>query len=257
MNDTVHSLASRLHDLLVEHSLTRVSSGPPARPGAVIEELAPIAEGAGRLGPDARWIIAVIYSAYATIGLRNNIPRLALVSTQIAVQAGYNDCLQLGSVSMSPLHHHDQFRALYQQIRISEADLDELRWQHRELLFMARDLERAGTDNITRRDTHTSRLPQAPMPTRVPDTPGILAARLEVQAAQSALQNFAMKAEMSRAANNMTLSMMDSWDYGQARRDAWSADAMEAQIRNASAARAYLESPGLSHAVVHCPPLGS
>jgi hypothetical protein len=95
------------------------------------------------------------------------------------------------------------------------------------------------------------------MPTRVPDTPGILAARLEVRAAQSALQNFALKAEMSRAAKNMTLSIMDGWDYGQARRDAWSADGMEAQLRDASAARAYVEPPGLSHAVVHCPPLGT
>ncbi|MFD8276112.1 hypothetical protein [Streptomyces flaveolus] len=257
MNDIVHSLASRLHDLLVEHSLTRVSSGLPARADAVVDELRALAEDAAGLGPDARWIIAAAYAGLATIGLRSNIPDLAIIGLEVAVRAGYNDCLQLGSASMSPLHHHDRFRALYQQMRISEADLDELRWQQRELLFMARDLERAGIDNIARRDTRISRLPQAPMPTRVPDTPGILAARLEVQAAQSALQQLALEAEMSRAANNMTLSIMDLWDYGQARRDAWSADGMEAQLHNASAARAYFEPPGLSHAVVHCPPLGS
>ncbi|MEU7560341.1 hypothetical protein [Streptomyces eurythermus] len=257
MNDTVHSLASRLHDLLVEHSLTRVSSGPPAHVGAALEKTKPIAEGAARLGPDAMWINAVIYSTLATAGLRGNNLRVALLSLEIAVQAGYNDCLQVASSAMSPLHHHDRFRALYQRMLISQADLDELRRQHQELQFMARDLERASTDNIARRDTHILRLPQAPMPTRVPDTPGILAARLEVQAAQSALQNFALEAEMSRAANNMTLSMMDSWDYGQARRDTWSADAVEAHVRNAGAARAYFEPPGLSHAVVHCPPFGS
>ncbi len=70
MNDTAHSLASRLHDPLVEYSLTRVSNGLPARAAVVAGERRALAERTVPLGPDARWIVPAAYSGLATIGLR-------------------------------------------------------------------------------------------------------------------------------------------------------------------------------------------
>ncbi|KJY29189.1 hypothetical protein VR46_37310, partial [Streptomyces sp. NRRL S-444] len=81
----------------------------------------------------------------------------------------------------------------------------------------------AAVDNIGRLDTGVSPLPQAPMPTREPNTPGVLITRIDLAATQTALQQAALKAEFQRSSGNTSLSLIDdSWDYERARRDALS-----------------------------------
>ncbi|MFI9275248.1 hypothetical protein ACIGXM_31735 [Kitasatospora sp. NPDC052896] len=107
-------------------------------------------------------------------------------------------------------------------------------------------------------DTGISLLPKAPIPTRVPNTSGVLITRIDLAATQTVLQRAIMKADISRAAGNASVSAVSyNWDDARARRDAWRADDLESQRRQAAAARAFVERPGVSTLVNPCPPLGS
>ncbi|MFG2874687.1 hypothetical protein ACGFYU_06705 [Streptomyces sp. NPDC048337] len=143
-------------------------------------------------------------------------------------------------------------------MRITSADLDELFWLHREMQIMSEDATRASIDNIGRLDTGVSLLPQAPMPTREPDTLGLLITRIELAATRTALQQAALKWEFQRSSGNTSLGLIDdSWDYDRARRDAWDADSLESQREQAAAARAFVARPGADTRLIPCPPLGS
>ncbi|MEU8920149.1 hypothetical protein AB0D10_04315 [Kitasatospora sp. NPDC048545] len=182
----------------------------------------------------------------------------ALHHLDAAVTAGYNDCLELHAPALLAHHADPRFRGAYQRMRITMADLDELQWLHREVVIMSQEATQASVDNIGRRDTGVSLLPQAPLPTRVPDTPGILCARLELTAVQTALRRAAWNADVSRSSGNTSLSLIDdTWDYPGARHDAWHADVLDTRREQAAAARAFVERPGLSTLLVPCPPLGS
>ncbi|RKT08184.1 hypothetical protein BX286_6268 [Streptomyces sp. 3211.6] len=76
--------------------------------------------------------------------------------------AGFNDCVALHIAPLRPLHHDPRFRALYQRMRVTPADLDELFWLHQEMQLMSRDAQNACVDNIGRLDTGVSLLPQPP-----------------------------------------------------------------------------------------------
>ncbi|MFI6006897.1 hypothetical protein ACIA98_42340 [Streptomyces sp. NPDC051366] len=80
--------------------------------------------------------------------------------------AGFNDCVALHIAPIRPLHHDPRFRALYQRMRFTAADLDEFFWLHQEMRTMSRDAERATIDNAGRLDTGVSLLPQAPIGAR-------------------------------------------------------------------------------------------
>ncbi|WP_030057234.1 MULTISPECIES: hypothetical protein [Streptomyces] len=273
MVDTVSSLASRVHDLLVAHLSSPAAAAIPGQ-GALatfaralmgtpqgVDLTAGFHDVIGRalaLGPDAGWLVAAGHGGLAGLAFKRSQIDQAFFHLDAAVTAGYNDCVGLHSPALRPFHDDPRLRAAYQRMRITLADLDELQWLHREVLIMSRDATRASIDNINRHDTGVSLLPQAPMPTRVPNTPGILIARVELAAAQTALQRAAMKSDMSRSSGNVSLSLVDdSWDYAAARRDAWRADELESHRHQASAARAFVERPGVSTLLIPCPPLGS
>ncbi|MFE6050715.1 hypothetical protein ACFQ6N_08170 [Kitasatospora sp. NPDC056446] len=273
MVDTVSSLASRVHDLLVANLSSPAVAAVPGQ--GALATLARALMGAPQgvdittgfhdviarataLGPDAAWLVAAGHGGLAGLAFKRRQTDQALFHLEAAVTAGYNDCVSLHAEPLRPFHADPRFRAAYRRIRITLADLDELLWLHREVLIMSRDATRASIDNIGRRDTGVSLLPQAPMPTRVPNTPGVLIARLELAAAQTVLQRAAMKSDMSRSSGNISLSLIDdSWDYAGARRDAWRADELESHRHRASAARAFVERPGVSTLVIPCPPLGT
>ncbi|MEU3560684.1 hypothetical protein [Kitasatospora sp. NPDC006786] len=65
---------------------------------------------------------------------------------------------------MLPLHRDPRFQALYQRIRITQADLDEFYWLHQEMQTMSREAQNATVDNLGRLDTGVSPLPKAPCP---------------------------------------------------------------------------------------------
>ncbi|MFJ9575255.1 hypothetical protein ACIRQF_02555 [Streptomyces sp. NPDC101191] len=251
MADTVHSLADRLHDVLVD-LLTRGAATAGTR------GLHDVVARATALGPEGAWIAAAGRANLGGLACLQGEWELAVLHLEAAVADGYNDCVALHVPPVRPLHDDPRFRALYERMRVTAADLDELFWLHQEMQTMASDAQRASVDNIGRLDTGVSLLPQAPMPTRAPHTPGVLITRLDLAAAGTALQQAALKAEFQRSSGNTSLSLIDdSWDYGRARRDAWDADALETRRLRAAEARAFVERPGAGSALVPCPPLGS
>ncbi|WP_369182710.1 hypothetical protein [Streptomyces sp. Y1] len=273
MADTVSALAARVHELLVANltspaaaavpgqgafaSLARAFLGAPqgVDPAAGFHDV--IARAAG-LGPDAAWLVAAGHSGLAGMAFERGQADQGLYHLNAAVSYGFNDCLALHGEALRPFHADPAFRNAYQRMVISPADLDEVTWAHREILLMSRDATRASVDNIGRLDTGISALPQAPLPTRVPNTPGVLVTRLELSAVQTALQRAAIKADTSRASGNVALDLVsDDWDFARARRDAWRADELDSHRQQAAAARAFVERPGVSTVPGPCPPLGS
>ncbi|MFG3343796.1 hypothetical protein ACGF1Z_01895 [Streptomyces sp. NPDC048018] len=251
MVDTVHSLADRLHDVLVE-LLTEGAATAGTR------GLHDVVARATALGPEGAWIAAAGRGNLAGLACLRGETEVAILHLEAAVADGYNDCVALHVPPVRPLHGDPRFRALYQRMRVTPADLDELFWLHREMRTMVSDAQQASVDNIGRLDTGVSSLPQAPMPTRRPHTPGVLATRLDLAATGTALRQAALKAEFQRSSGNTSLSLIDdTWDDDRARRDAWDADALETSRRRAAEARAFVERPGAGTTLVPCPPLGS
>lgn len=253
MTDTINSLASRVQELQVANLTSPAASAVDVATG-----FHDVIARATALGPDAAWLVGAGHSALAALAFTHRQIDQALSHLAAAVTAGFNDCVALNAAALRPLHEDPRFRAIYQRIRISMADLDELVWIHREIQLMSLDAARTSTENIGRHDTGISRLPQALIPTRVPNTPGILIARIDLAATQTALQRAIVKAELSRAAGNASISAVSyNWNDARARQDAWRADDLESQRRQAAAARAFVERPGVSTLVVPCPPLGT
>ncbi|WHM40880.1 hypothetical protein [Streptomyces sp. BPTC-684] len=210
------------------------------------------------LGPDGAWLAAAGHASLGGLVCVQGQAELAILHFEAAVSDGFNDCVALHIAPIRPLHHDPRFQALYQRMRITQADLDEFFWLHQEMQIMSREAQNASVDNIGRLDTGVSLLPQAPMPTREPNTPGVLITRIDLAATQTALQQAAVKAEFQRSSGNTSLSLIDdSWDYDRARHDAWHADELDSHRVQAAAARAFVERPGAGTMIIPCPPLGS
>ncbi|EFL13048.1 hypothetical protein [Streptomyces sp. C] len=263
-----------MHELLVAHlSDSAAAQAPP--PQDLLSSLASglfgvplrvdVAAGlqdviarATALGPAGTWLVAAGHAGLAGIALTRGQAEPVLHHLDAAVTAGFNDCVALHAGPVLPLHHDPRFRALYQRIRLTEGDLDEFFWLHREMWTAVREARDATVDNIDRLDTGVSLLPQAPMPTREPDTPGVLITRIDLAATQTALQQAAVKAEFGRSSGNTALSLIDdTWDHSHARRDAWHADDRDTRRRRAAEARAFTARPGAGTAILAAPPLGS
>ncbi|MFD8008718.1 hypothetical protein [Streptomyces sp. NPDC058955] len=251
MADTVHSLITRAHDVLVE----LLTQGPTP---SVTSGLHDLVARAATLGPDGAWLAIPGHTNLGAVALAYGQTDQALQHLDAAVSVGFNDCVGLHAAPMRPLHHDPRFQALYQRIRVTQADFDEFFWLHREMHTMLREAQDASVDNIGRLDTGVSLLPQAPMPTREPNTPGVLGTRIELAAIQTALRQAAVKADFERSAGNTSLSLLDdSWDYTRARQDAWYADGLDSRRERAAEARAFVERPGAGTTLLPCPPLGS
>ncbi|MFI1170168.1 hypothetical protein [Streptomyces melanogenes] len=251
MVDTVNSLATRLHEVLVE----LLTKGPAV---AGTRGLHDVVARATALGPDGAWLAAAGRASLGELACVQGQVEQAILHFEAAVSDGFNDCVALHIDAVRPLHRDPRFQALYRRIRITQADLDEFFWLHQEMQIMSRDAQQAAVDNMGRLDTGVSLLPQAPMPTREPNTPGVLITRIDLAAAQTALQQAVIKAEFQRSSGNTSLSLIDdTWDYPRARHDAWHADELDSRRLQAAAARAFVERPGANTMIIPCPPLGS
>lgn len=275
MVDSVQSLSSRFVDLNVAILQGRDAQPPSGPPGGLRDRFSRAMAGAGlrvdaaagmrdlvlrgtALGPRGQWIVAAANSALAALAFKHRNYDAALSHLGGAVAAGYSNCVALNDPVFRPLWSDPRFTAIYGRMRISEADLDELIWLAREVQAMSREATQASIDNIGRHDTGVSLLAQAPLPTREPQTAGVFAARLELVAVQTVLQQLAMNSDINRSANNISLSLIDdSWNERQARRDGWEADRVERERQRAAQARAFRERPGAGRALMPCPPLGS
>jgi hypothetical protein len=273
MAETVGSLTARLHELLVaslggaapaapagglRDLLTRAFTGTAGPRVDVVAGFRDLVARATVLGPDGTWLVAAGHAALAGIAINHGQTDQAISHFGGAVAAGYSDCVAVHAAPVRPLHGNPRFRAIYERMRVTEADLDELFWLHRETQIMASQATSAAIENIGRHDTGVSLLAQAALPTRTPHTAGVIIARAELMAAQHVLQTVAMSSDIQRSAGNIGISLIDdSWDERRGRRDAWRADELLDARRRAAAARTFVERPGAGTVLVPCPPLGS
>ncbi|MFH7597916.1 hypothetical protein WDV06_22825 [Streptomyces racemochromogenes] len=273
MADTVHSLTAHVHELLVTHLTQSAAAAAPApdvfsfltgtvppapRRTDVAAGLHDAVARAAALGPEGAWLVAAGHVTLGGMAVLGRDAERALFHFDAAVTAGYNDCVAFHIGLVRPLHHDPRFRALYARMRVTQADLDEFFWLHQEMQTTAREAQTAAVDDVGRHDTGVSLLPQAPLPTREPDTPGVLVTRLDLAATQTAIQRVAVQAEFRRSSGNVSLSLIDgSWDDDRALRDARYADQLDDLRRRAAESRAFVERPGVARVLAPCPPLGS
>ncbi|MFD7783883.1 hypothetical protein ACFV4Q_12415 [Streptomyces nojiriensis] len=256
MVDTVNSLVARLHEVLVALLTDGATAVAPGRDGSA--GLHDVVARATALGPDGTWLVGAGHSSLFGLAVARGQADQAVFHLDAAVTAGFNDCVVLHADPIRPLHHDPRFRALYERMRVTQADLDEFHWLHQEMQTMSREARQASVDNIGRLDTGVSLLPQAPLPTREPNTLGVLITRIDLAATQTALRQAAVKADFQRSSGNTSLSLIDdSWDHPRATRDAWHADELDTRRQQAADARAFVERPGAGTTLVPCPPLGS
>ncbi|MER6099016.1 hypothetical protein ABT154_24840 [Streptomyces sp. NPDC001728] len=251
MVDTVSSLAARVHELQV----AIMTEGPGAVGTAGFHD---VVARATALGPEGTWLAAAGHASLGELACLHGQTDLAVFHFDAAVTAGYNDCVALHVGPLRPLHHDPRFRAPYQRMRITAADLDEFFWLHQEMQLMSQDAQSAAVDNIGRLDNGGSLLPQAPLPTREPNTAGVLITRIDLAAVQTALRRVALKLDFQRSSGNTSLDLIDGlWDDSRALRDARHADDLDSRRQRAAEGRAFVERPGAGTALVPCPPLGS
>ncbi|GGY57670.1 hypothetical protein GCM10010363_43710 [Streptomyces omiyaensis] len=251
MIDTVEALTVRLHDTLV----ALLTDGPG---GAGAGGLHEVVARASALGPDGAWLVAAGHAGLGGLACVRGLPDQAVHHLDAAVTAGYSDCVALHTPPWRALHADPRFRVAYGRMRVTQADFDELLWLHREMNLMASEARTASVDNVGRLDFGVSLLPRVPLPTREPQTAGVLATRVELAAVQTALQQAALKAEFQRSSGNVALDLVDgTWDHDRARRDAWDADDLDARRQRAAEARAFTARPGAGTTLLPCPPPGS
>ncbi|MCB5165017.1 hypothetical protein LG634_09275 [Streptomyces bambusae] len=193
MADTVSALAARTHEILVA-LLTDGPSGSAAATSGIQDVMAR----AAALGPDGAWLVASGHATFAGLAVARGEADQAIFHFDAAVTSGFNDCVALHMAPLRPLHHDPRFQALYQRMRITSTDLDELFWLHREMQTAMKEAQQASVDNVGRLDTGVSLLPQVPMPTREPHTAGVLITRIDLAATQTALRQAALRADFQR-----------------------------------------------------------
>ncbi|KJY29772.1 hypothetical protein [Streptomyces katrae] len=273
MADTVNSLAARVHELLLALVTQGVDARVPGQgsssssaygflgaPGRVdvASGLQDVVVRAGALGPGGTWLAAAGHAGLGVLAVLRGRAEQAIPHLDAAVSAGYNDCVGLHAAPIRPLHGDPRFRALYQRMRITQADLDELLWLHQEMQLTAQEAQRAMVDNIGRLDTGVSLLAQAPMPTREPDTAGVLITRIDLAVTQSAFRQAALQMDFQRSSGNTSLGLIDdTWDHAQAMRDAWHAEDQDSRRQRFAEGRAFVARPGAGTVLGPCPPLGS
>ncbi|KJY29206.1 hypothetical protein VR46_37305, partial [Streptomyces sp. NRRL S-444] len=136
MVDTVNSLAARVHELLVEV----MTNGPAAVGTAGFHD---VVARATALGPDGTWLVAAGHASLGVLAVLHGEADRAIFHLDAAVAAGFNDCVALHVAPIRPLHDDPRFRALYQRMRITQADLDEFFWLHQEMQLMSQDAQTA------------------------------------------------------------------------------------------------------------------
>ncbi|MCZ0978293.1 hypothetical protein O1L60_00850 [Streptomyces diastatochromogenes] len=155
MADTVDSLATRFHDLLV----ALLTQGPATVGTAGLHD---VVARATALGPDGAWLAAAGHAGLGGLACAHGQTDQAVLHFDAAVSAGYNDCVALHVAPVRPLHGDPRFQDLYRRMRVTQGDLDEMFWLHQEMQIMSREAQEMAVDNVGRLDTGVSVLPRPP-----------------------------------------------------------------------------------------------
>jgi hypothetical protein len=91
-----------------------------------------------------------------------------------AVQSGFDDCGAPQREALNALRSDSGFTEMVSRMRISEADLNELRWLKTELLNVSHETKMMITENINRVDGGMTVVWQSAIPVRETSSPGVL-----------------------------------------------------------------------------------
>lgn len=187
-----------------------------------------------------------------------------------AVATGWNDCVAAaGEPGLAALSASPEYRRIYGLIRVSPADLEELRWLHAERAHIDHDTSMMISENIGRKDSSPTEVPQSALPTRAPDGPGVPAARALLRLRQLSQLHAVQVSDNMRRSHVTSMSVINNigsspfggsgFGFGSPAMEAASSQALAnsraATRREAVRARAFRPTIGLSNTPAPAPAL--
>lgn len=137
----------------------------------------------GGLLPEARargprWMEALLHVLIADACGRLGDLAEGIGHLRAAVELGWNDCVAVtAEPGLAALAAVPEYQEIYGRIMVSPADLEELRWIHAERINIDHDTQMMISENVGRKDSSPTEVPQTPLPTRAPHGLGVPAAR--------------------------------------------------------------------------------
>ncbi|GAB2868113.1 hypothetical protein GCM10022221_81190 [Actinocorallia aurea] len=216
-----------------------------------------------------RWMEGLVRVLLADLAGRSGDVGEGLGQLGAAVDAGWNDCVAWGEeAGLAALAGSPGGLELRGRIAVSPADLEELRWIHAERASVDHDTMMMIGENIGRKDSSATEVPQVALPIRSPDGLGVLAARAMLRMRQRSQLDSVLASDTMRRSHVTSMSIIGNmgsspfggsgfgsgFGYGSAAMEAASSQALAnsraATRRQAVLARSFRPTSGLSNVPV-------
>ncbi len=145
-----------------------------------------------------------IAAVHAAMGNKDQ----ALATLEQAVQSGFDDCPALQQrEELASIRSDPRFQKLQSRVRVSEADLKEIFWLKAEVGNVRHDSKMIVTENMNRKDTSFTVVPQPTIPIRATTSPAVLYNRELLKATMNSQRSFIFLVDKQRIQHvtNMTI----------------------------------------------------
>jgi hypothetical protein len=133
----------------------------------------------------------------------------ALKMMQKSIESGFDDCIAVAQYTeWKSIKSNPQFQSLHEKIRISEADLKELYWLKAEIEHVNHDTKMMITENMNRKDTHLTTIPQSGLPVRPTSSTGVLFNRELLKIMHEVQRFYVMQSDQARMEHVTAMAMI-------------------------------------------------
>jgi hypothetical protein len=133
----------------------------------------------------------------------------ALKMMQQSIESGFDDCIAVAQYTeWKSIQSNPQFQTLHGKIRISEADLKELYWLKAEIEHVNHDTKMMITENMNRKDTHMTTIPQSELPLRPTASSGVLFNRELLKIMHEVQRFYVMQSDKARMEHVTAMSVI-------------------------------------------------
>ncbi|ROO90696.1 hypothetical protein EDD29_8433 [Actinocorallia herbida] len=156
-----------------------------------------------------RWMEGLVRVLLADLAGRRGDGGEGLAHLAAAVAVGWNDCVVAGhETGLRALTGAEGYREVHRRIAVSPADLEELRWIHAERACVDHDTMMMIGENIGRKDSSPTEVPQSALPTRTADGQGVLAARAMLRMRQRSQLNSVLASDTMRRSHVSSMAVI-------------------------------------------------
>jgi hypothetical protein len=217
-----------------------------------------------------RWMEGFLHALLADVAGRLGDVAGGIEHFRTAVEIGWNDCVAaVAEPGLAALAAAPEYRQIYGRITVSPADLEELRWIHGERADIDHDTSMMISENIGRKDSSPTEVPQTLLPTRTPHGLGVPAARALLRMRQRSQLHAVQTSDALRRSHLTSMAVINNigsspfggsgFGFGSPMMEAATSQALAnsraATRREAVRARAFCPTIGLSSVPAPAPAL--